>query len=322
MFIKLDSEVRGLLCCSFCSGEIKDIGNRYLCNDCGTEYPVASVSVGSHEESFYDFRLQRPPYCDPTGVAKWKAVQGEYVKFSREVRTTDDLSAYLAEIDCVREIYNHEFKMGGRILDVGGNQGKLRHFLSESMVSMYVSVDPYLESFEHIEDRPSLLKAYPCLGEPCNFMACHAENLPFRRRTFDWVHMRSVLDHFRDPYQALKEAYKALKNDGTLLIGLTVRGGPSPLQARGAESITAGISLGRIRDTFQRGGVGGIVSAAMYRLGRRRVQTDDHMFYWQYEDLLDLLNVCGFTLVSERWQKPPLDMCLYLTAKKKERAAK
>ena len=39
--------------------------------------------------------------------------------------------------------------------------------------------------------------------------------------------MRSVLDHFRDPYLALKEAYRVLRRDGALLIGLAVRSRPA-----------------------------------------------------------------------------------------------
>ena len=69
------------------------------------------------------------------------------------------------------------------------------------------------------------MKAYPCLIEPCNFLLAQAERLPFKNNSFDWVHMRSVLDHLEDPYVALKEAYRVLEPGGSLLIGLTVSGG-------------------------------------------------------------------------------------------------
>jgi ubiquinone/menaquinone biosynthesis C-methylase UbiE len=34
--------------------------------------------------------------------------------------------------------------------------------------------------------------------------------------------MRSVVDHFADPYLALKEAYRVLKPNGRLMIGLSI----------------------------------------------------------------------------------------------------
>ena len=52
-----------------------------------------------------------------------------------------------------------------------------------------------------------------------------AEFLPFKEKSFNWVHMRSMLDHVQVPDLALKEAKRVLKDDGSILIGLTVEGG-------------------------------------------------------------------------------------------------
>ena len=72
-----------------------------------------------------------------------------------------------------------------------------------------------------------MASAYPCLKEPLNFVAGVAERLPFQSKMFDYVHMRSVLDHLHDPYIAMKEAWRILKPEGKLLIGLSVTGGNS-----------------------------------------------------------------------------------------------
>ena len=136
--------------------------------------------------------------------------------------------------------------------------------------------------------------------------------------------MRSVLDHFYDPYLALKEAYRVLKIDGTLLIGLTVRGGYSSLrinnkQENNVEFVSV---ISKIRRKFKKEGLIELIRVAIKSLMREKKNdkenniTDDHMFYWTYKDLIDLLRTTGFKIVKEHWQKPPFTMCIYLSAKK------
>ena len=103
----------------------------------------------------------------------------------------------------MREIYTDEFKLSGAILDVGGERGRLRHFLAPSC--QYLSVDPF-DCFVGLEKFPNLLRAYPSMAQPCNFVIGQAERLPLRPASFDYVHMRSVIDHFQDPFLALCEA--------------------------------------------------------------------------------------------------------------------
>jgi len=253
-------------------------------------------------------------------------VQKEYEAYHARHRSRDNLKRYLEEIDSVKEIYTEEFHIKGRVLDVGGHQGRLRHFLSEEDVPFYISVDPYLEVFQHIVFQPNLLKAYQSLAKPCNFLACHGENLPFVEKTFDWVHMRSVLDHFQDPYLALKEAYRVLKAGGGVLIGLTVRGGQSSLKIddRGSVDSWSFPSISNINKRIPRGGLTPLTRALVARI-RRNAKTlheqqkvDDHMFRWDYENLIDLLDVTSFDIVKEHWQKPPFTMCIYLSATKRE----
>ncbi len=312
MFTKLDIEIADLLCCALCHGSIRinDI-KHFICADCGTVYPFVGTSDKEKNEYIYDFRLNRPPYCIPEGIKKWAAVQHEYERYREQVVNADELNRYLDEIDSVREIYEHEFHITGSVLDVGGHQGRLRHYLSEHEVPLYLSVDPYITIFENIQCRPNLLNAYSCLNKPCNFLACYAENLPIVSNTFDWVHMRSVLDHFYDPYLAVKEAYRVLKADGTLLIGLTVHGGKSSLTINNdLVRRSAAVHL-KIQRTFKQEGMIGLINALKRKLKGTEKENDDHMFHWNYDDLINLLQVAGFIIVKEHWQKEPFSMCIY-----------
>jgi demethylmenaquinone methyltransferase/2-methoxy-6-polyprenyl-1,4-benzoquinol methylase len=54
---------------------------------------------------------------------------------------------------------------------------------------------------------------------PCNFVAAHAEHLPFASQSFDAVHMRSVIDHFRDSASAFIEAIRVLRPGDHLIVG-------------------------------------------------------------------------------------------------------
>ena len=324
MYVALDREITDILCCPLCKGRLDLRDREFVCQDCATSYPRRRVAQGEAKEEVLDFRIDRPSYCVPGGLDRWSGVQKEYEAYHRRQRSRDNLKRYLDEIDSVQEIYTEEFRIEGRVLDVGGHQGRLRHFLSEDDVPLYISVDPYLEVFQNIVFQPNLFKAYPCLSKPCNFLACHAENLPFVARTFDWVHMRSVLDHFQDPYLALKEAYRVLKAGGSLLIGLTVRGGKSPLRTDNGLSVGSRSfpPIFRIAARIRREGFKGLTRGVLARVRRTGTSAeyqktvDDHMFRWNYEDLVNLLDITSFEIVKEHWQKLPFTMCVYMSAVK------
>ena len=105
----------------------------------------------------------------------------------------------------------------------GGHQGRLRAFLSPGQE--YLSCDPFISVFDSIKKSKNLVKVYPFLLSPVNFICCHAEYLPFRSLAFDTVHMRSVIDHFLSPEIAMREAFRVMSHDGQLIVGLYVRGG-------------------------------------------------------------------------------------------------
>lgn len=319
-FLKLDQDLVTILCCPLCKGALHKTVKSFLCGSCASVYPKRRVTVGRHEEEFFDFRIHRPPYCLPKMLASWCVVQKVYEESLRDSGVADDLDSYLGEIDTVKEIYTDEFRIQGRVLDVGGNQGRLRHFLSENDARSYVSVDPFVEVFRDLDHQPNLLAAYACLRLPCNFLACYAENTPFVNGAFDWVHMRSVLDHFQDPYLAIKEAYRVLKEEGNLLVGVAVRGGKSPLRLN-----ESGVSyrVDEVIEKIRREGLAGLGRAAFNRMRRwlRGGAEDDHMFHWNYEDLRDLLREGGFTVTKEHWQKPPVNYCIYISARKEQREA-
>lgn len=302
-FTKLDADVIAMLCCPLCKGELDLRPTSGVCQDCGSEYPCVVTSGGSA----YDFRIHRPAGLTPASVANWQHFQDIYEGVHRSSLERDRLQEYLDEIDSVKEVYRQEFRIEGSVLDVGGHQGRLRHYLNLAKNPVYVSVDPLIDVFRDA-DKPNLLRAYPSLLTPCNFLSCYAENLPFRARHFDWVHMRSVVDHFADPYLALREAYRVLKPEGRILIGLSI-------QERLTSSPQSVVQ--RVTRKIRNDGIATTATAVPAKLLATVLPNrDDHNFRPTYQSLHELISAAGFEKEKEHWQKAPFNHVLYLSAAK------
>ena len=165
------------------------------------------------------------------------------------------------------------FKPQGRVLDVGGQLGYIRKYLEPNQE--YCSIDPFVGVHLRASKRPNLFANYP-LATPINFLGGYAEFLPFQDCSFDVVNMRSCIDHFFNPEIALLEAFRVLKNDGQLIIGLTVEG--RNWKSRVKEFVRPGVSVFFLR----------------YK--------DHHVWRPTYEGLVKLCGFCGFDLTRELWQ--------------------
>jgi len=306
MFTTLDPKAIALLGCPLCKSPLDQKPDAFLCHTCSTAFPSRTFSVGDHEESVFDFRIQYPPYCVPPVMRQWSEAQVLYEDTQTPTRKRDTVERFLQEIDAGREIFEDEFHLKGRVLDVGGHLGKLRHFLKDD-TELYVSIDPYWNAFEDIQQRVNLLRAYPCIQRPCNFLAASAEHLPFAENSFDWVAMRSVVDHFADPLLAFKEAYRVVAPGGHVMIGLAI-----------IEKLTARHSKKRRN----------IAARCLRKLKKGKSYSfrddlkvyggpdDDHMYRFKHRELLELLTTTGFEVDKEHWQKEPMDYCLYVTGRK------
>lgn len=316
MYTKLDQEIINILCCPLCKGSLESTDDGFFCKNCASQYPLRDIQQGKEKERVSDFCIHRPDYCITAGFAKWLDVQSDYEEgyFERDIKS-DDLNEYQKEIDFVKETYDKEFGIRGRVLDVGGGEGKLRHFIKKNEVSLYISVDPIINGFENLESRKNLLKVYPELAESCNFLACYSEHLPFKANTFDCVHMKSVLDHFQDPYLAIKEAYRVLNPEGSLIIGSTAYGGKSFSKIEDRDIFWRRLISDAVYK-FRIYGFKSLIEAMVKKLFNKKGWATTHIINWKYEDLIDLLRKTNFNIQKEYWQKPPFDMIVWIESKK------
>jgi SAM-dependent methyltransferase len=282
--IKLDNWAREIIVDPLSKEPLRiDEENSFLVAPYGRKYPI--------RDGLFDLRLLNN---DTTSDQKtWKEGQREYERWSANLAYRDQRQNYLAEIDGVREVYK-DIPIEGSCIDVGGQQGRLRQFLSPGQ--NYVTCDPFLNTFDDLGKQPNLLGAYPFLLEPVNFVCCDAEFLPFKSAFFQTVHMRSVIDHLLSPELALNEAYRVLKAAGVLVVGLFVHGGK-----RGKLGITS-LAKGLIREA--------LVVAGMKRF------KDHHVWHPTYEELTDLIMNCGFEIEKVHWQNGYNDTVCYISARK------
>jgi ubiquinone/menaquinone biosynthesis C-methylase UbiE len=307
-YAKLDHSIEALIRCPFCKGAVTRVGDdgsgrvcpRFDCADCGGQYRRLQSGI-------YDFTPAYPSFLQHQPV--WESGQADYERCSQQLSETDSYESYSREIDSVKEIYASEFALSGVILDVGGGQGRLRHFLSRGV--QFISIDPFADAFRDLEKQINLVRAYPCLLEPCNFLKGRAEYLPFSARSFDWVHMRSVIDHFDDPYLAMCEARRVLRLGGSLLLGVSVSGGCSPIKDAEGASFLVSRALKKLRDD----GLAATFAAAARRL-TGRTEKDHHVWHPTFPQLMELLKSARFEIGKVHWQKRPYDQCVYVRASK------
>ena len=161
----------------------------------------------------------------------------------------------------------------GRVLDVGGSLGHIRKYMADNQE--YCSIDPFAGAYKLAEGKKSLFKNYP-LHQPLNFVAGFAEFLPFSASSFDTVNMRSCIDHFFDAEQALHEATRVLKNNGKLIIGMTVK-------------------VKSIKNTIKES------ARKVLNVFTNRFR-DEHIWHPTKNEMVSLCKKCGFEQEDEIWQ--------------------
>ena len=120
--------------------------------------------------------------------------------------------------------YHHDFDSyvtqlraySGRLLDIGGGNGLVRHFLAPEVD--YISLDPSAEWLE--EGWDVLGEDFPCLRQPLQFVRGVAEHVPFADGFFDGVLAFWSLNHCVDPQRSLCEVARVLRPGGRCLLVL------------------------------------------------------------------------------------------------------
>lgn len=223
----------------------------------------------SIKDNVPDFRIMNEEFDN-----EWKDGQDAYERWMEQYLNyaEEDINYYKEELKRDAPMYN-KLTLEGRVLDVGGGLGNIRKYMLVNQE--YCCLDPFINVYKLAEGRKNLFRCYP-LHRPLNFVAGHAEFLPFKSASFNTVNMRSCIDHFFNPRLSLLEANRVLNSDGKLIIGMTVkRNNVKNILKETARSI-----LNVVTKRFQ----------------------DKHIWHPSRNELLTMCNKCGFDLEDEIWQ--------------------
>jgi len=102
---------------------------------------------------------------------------------------------------------HHKIAESELIIDVGGGTGLLVEFLPKHQTNIIVC-DISIE----------MLKIGKKKFSSGNFVCADSEHLPFRSNSTNMITCFSLLQNLQDPYNTLKESFKALKEEGILII--------------------------------------------------------------------------------------------------------
>jgi ubiquinone/menaquinone biosynthesis C-methylase UbiE len=118
-----------------------------------------------------------------------------------------------------KAIINHlNPKPDSSILDVGCGTGILLHQLSlrsDDLTLYGTDISPEM-----------VTKAKAKLGKNASITNASANALPYADNSFEYVISATAFHHFSDANNAIREMYRVLKNDGTVLILDPYRDGP------------------------------------------------------------------------------------------------
>ena len=255
--------------------------------------PITKQKAKIDDFNFIDGVIDARIFLKNThGFKGWKDGQDVFeISVTTNEYYRNEIEAYKKEIEYDKPIYEH-FKLYGDILDVGGLAGTPREFLNEGQ--RYISIDPFITGLSQVPLAQK--KAYSCFSKPLNFIGGVAEFLPFLKNSFDYVHMRSMLDHVQVPDLALKEANRVLKTGGKLIVGLYVEGGKT-----GNKSIKK-----YLKD---------IAKHSLEFFGVEKYK-DFHVWHPTYQNLLKLITDNDFSVNESYWQPYWKDEVVYVLATK------
>jgi hypothetical protein len=189
----LSADVRALVCCPICRGELRDGGAEWQCGvaSCTARFPVVNgvpilINEANSLFTFGDFLDHRPMYFRPVGRARrWIS--------ARLPKESQNLAAKMV----LKDMRDRLRARGGRpkVLVIGGGKigAGVRALLD----------DPVLEVIET-----------DVWWGPRTQLICDGHDLPFRDGSVDGVVIQAVLGAVVDPFRCVDEMHRVLKDGG------------------------------------------------------------------------------------------------------------
>ena len=202
------------LVCPACRGRLDRHDAALACRGCAARYP--------QHDPWPDLRPPETKGSAVTGLDSGTgAPQGWHERQQEMVAAYRDLIADPAH---ARLAYRYDLEpfgglladWRGRILDVGGGNGLVRHILPASCE--YVSLDPDVAWLD--ASWLSIADAFPCLDEPLTFVRGVGERMPLADASMDGALSFWSLNHAVDPSTLIAELARVVRPAGRVVIVL------------------------------------------------------------------------------------------------------
>jgi SAM-dependent methyltransferase len=197
--------LRHLLVCPLCKGTLRFSPKIISCVSCGLELV----------QSRHDCIDLLPSNLVENDRSGWKFRQQEMERWYQELIAHPNWA-----IQCFIDDYTSYTSLlttlTGRVLDIGGGNGIIRHYLPESVY--YITIDPSIEWFGNRWGQ--IAECLPLLKTPPLFIRGIGEYLPFPTNCFDAVLAFWSLNHASCPATIFQETYRVLKPTGRLIVAL------------------------------------------------------------------------------------------------------
>jgi SAM-dependent methyltransferase len=194
----------GWLVCPMCKGQLRSSESLLACAGCGEEWQQTANFANLLPAGVWNPACSAWAQRQQTMAASYRDLIADPQYATRAYHY--DFDSYAAQLATY----------SGRILDIGGGNGLVRHFLSPGVD--YVSLDPSIEWLQESWD--VLGDSFPCLRRPIQFVCGVAEHIPFADGFFDGVLAFWSLNHCADPQRSVREIARVLRPGGRCLIVL------------------------------------------------------------------------------------------------------
>lgn len=146
----------------------------------------------------------------------WEQIWGEHMHHGYYGRAgTYKLDRRQAQIELIEELLNwSKVNSAEQILDVGCGIGGSTLYLSDKFAASATGITLSPVQASRAKERAIEAK----LSERVEFQVADAQAMPFADNTFDLVWSLESGEHMPDKTQFLKECYRVLKSNGTLIL--------------------------------------------------------------------------------------------------------
>lgn len=196
-----DAFLKPLLVCPICKGELTHSSGALTCTECREHFPQPSS----------DWFNLLPAHVLEHDESDWEERQEKMEKWYNDLDTDEAVHCFTIDYKPYAPLLA---TLSGRILDLGGGNGVVRHYLPDE--AQYVSLDPSLDWLQ--AEWSSLADAFPCLETPPDFVRGVGEHLPFQVQAFDAVLAFWSLNHVSQPEAVFHEVHRVLKPGGKFLV--------------------------------------------------------------------------------------------------------